>query len=79
MHVFDYYYDYEDDKDRFFGFVMGVGELPVFCIENTKEIVDIIKTNEMVHIDDVEGLRDMLVQSNIIPKGSIIKNGGLLR
>jgi hypothetical protein len=65
---FHYHLSYDNEKDDFWAYIDdGTKHGPcVFQIDNTPEICDYIRTGQMKHIDDVEGLEAMLKEQGIL-------------
>lgn len=64
-----YYYWYNPQKDNFYGKVYQYERTsPVFSIEKTSDIIELIKQNKMTHIDDIKGLENHLKSINILGK-----------
>jgi len=78
-HIFEYQYSYTSDKDEFYANVTGIGGLLVYEIVDTEQMIKILKSGEMEHIDDVEGLKEMLIHDKLLPVGSNLKNKGQLK
>jgi hypothetical protein len=59
---------FDEEKDEFFAMVdqFGKNSKPVFYINDTQEMVDLIKTGVMSHVDDRTGLADFLKKQNIL-------------
>jgi hypothetical protein len=76
--MYNYHFIYDEKDDSFYGSVTGIGGLIVYEIMDTEQLIKIIKTGEMEHIDDVEGLASMLIHDHILPPNSKIKNEGVL-
>lgn len=76
--AFAYQYNYDKDKDDFYACVTGIGGLIVYEIVDTAQMLKIIKSGEMEHIDDVDGLTSLLTHDKIIPENSTITFTGVL-
>lgn len=63
-----YYVSYDENKDQFFAMVDDgkTNSIPIFCINDTEEMVDYIKTGVMTHIDDVDGLFNHMSRMDIV-------------
>lgn len=67
---FFYYLSYDEKKDEFFGMVDDGSyddkTEPIFTIDDTEEMVALIETGVMKHVDDVDGLFRFLVRQEIL-------------
>lgn len=67
---FFYYLSYDEKKDQFFGMVDDGSyddkTEPIFTIDDTEEMVALIETGVMKHVDDVDGLFRFLVRQEIL-------------
>lgn len=63
-----YHFSYDSATDQFWAYIDDgtKDSKPIFCINDTEEICDYIKTGEMSHIDDAEGLEDFLKQQGFL-------------
>lgn len=66
MSTYYYQFVYDVDKDNFNGTVESLGGVVVFNIANIGDMRDLIKTNVMNHIDDIEGLEGYLKFKQVI-------------
>lgn len=66
---------YDEKSDEFFAFVDRndpEDKTYVFAIDNTQEMLDLIKTGTMSHVDDVDGLLRHLQRMEILTLDDII-------
>ncbi len=65
---------YDENKDEFFAFVDDGTDTKdmKFSIDDTQEMIDLIKTNVMTHIDDVDGLLMHLRRQQILTEDDTI-------
>jgi len=71
-----YTISYDEKKDDFYGIVdcqTEGGYFSLFTIDDTKEMIELIKTNVMKHIDDIEGLRTFLIAQEFLNEEDTIK------
>lgn len=66
--TFYYHVSYDENTDEFFAMVDDGYKTsgPIFTIDDTDEMVSLIETKVMEHIDDVDGLKDFLVKQDIL-------------
>lgn len=76
MQQFNYYFEYEPKSNSFYAFISGIGDIIVYEISNIKMMKGILKSGEMTHIDDMDGLRNMLIHDKILPEGCTLRNRG---
>ncbi len=72
--TFYYHVSYDENKDEFFAMVDDGYKTtgPIFTIDDTDEMVSLIETKVMEHIDDVDGLKDFLLRQGIVHEEDII-------
>lgn len=71
---------YDEKTDEFFAYVDdGVKSgVNLYQIDNTDEIVDLIQTGVMKHIDDVDGLKAFLIAQEFMAEQDTIKLNEIL-
>lgn len=74
----DYTYklSYNSKNKSFLGYVISPGGFVVFEVENAVDMMEIIDAGYMNHIDDVQGLEDMLKQEGTINNFDTVVFGG---
>lgn len=74
MTVWNYSVTYDEERDEFFAMVDDGAKPPniVFTIDTTPEIIHMIKTGVMNHIDDTDGLEEFLKKEQYIGKDDCI-------
>jgi hypothetical protein len=71
-----YYLSYDEKKDEFWGCVsFAYGEEDsVFEINSTKDLLELLRTGKMIHIDDTKGLESFLKEEEYLLHNDCIKN-----
>lgn len=65
-------YMFSYDKGVFYGYVSASNNVLVYEIEDIQAMRDLIEAGHMEHIDDIDGLEDMLKQLKIIDEDDIV-------
>lgn len=66
--TFYYYLSYDEKTDEFFAMVDDGAKdsTPLYTIDDTDEMIDLITTNVMKHVDDVDGLHKHLCDQGFL-------------